>query len=182
MPTIYTITIPDNGGEGTLLVKKGDLAHLMRLPSTSRDDIVFAMLAAQTEIEALEANPPQVSEAPPEKTKSSKPKHKKKRKVSLDDIPEDVDDTPTSQPESEASEPMVLAVSQRVTIADDVTDVDGDPLEFDEGNICEIDGDIAWVESLDGEYDVWVNVAHLTPVTGKSRQLNKSTSQLTLFD
>ena len=173
MPTIYTITIPDDGGEGTLLVKKGDLAHLMRLPSTSRDDIAFAMLAAQTEIEALEANPPQVSEAPPEKTKSSKPK--KKRKVSLDDIPED-DETPMSQPE-----PIALAVGQRVQITTDATDVDGEPLEFDEGNICEIDDATAWVESLDGEYDVWVNVAHLTPITGKSRTLNKSTSQMTLF-
>ena len=54
--------------------------------------------------------------------------------------------------------------------------------KFDEGNICEIDGDTAWVESLDGEYDVWVDVVHLTSVTGKSRKLNKSTSQMTLFN
>lgn len=181
MPTIYTITIPDDGSDGTLLVKKGDLAHLMQLSGTSREDIVFTMLAGQTEIEALEANPPQVSEAPPEKKKASKPKRKKKRKVSLNDIPED--DVPPHIPQvsPKVTQPSALAVGQRVEIAEGATDTDGDALEFTEGNICEIDEATAWVESLDGEYDVWVNVAHLTPMTGKSRKLNKSTSQLTLF-
>lgn len=182
MPTIYTITIPDDGSDGTLLVKKGELAHLMQLSGTSREDILFTMLAAQTEIEVLEANPPQISEAPPEKKKASKPKRKKKRKASLNDIPED--DSPPQIPKVslKATQPNTLAVGQRVEIAEGATDVDGDALEFYEGNICEIDEATAWVESLDGEYDVWLNVAHLTPITGNPRKLNKSTNQLTLFN
>ena len=68
------------------------------------------------------------------------------------------DDIPENNPESVTID---LAPGVTVTWSDDVTDTDDEPIPFTTGRIVEIDGDEAWVESLDGDCDTWLLVTLL---------------------
>ena len=74
-------------------------------------------------------------------------------------MPTTTDDSDNAELEPKAVE---LVPGVTVTWADDVTDTDGDPIPFTTGRIVEIDGDEAWVESLDADCDTWIATAHLT--------------------
>jgi hypothetical protein len=193
MPIVFTITLPDDGEDACLLVKKGNFAHLMRFKAGSREEMLFAILAAQSEIDALEANPPQIEVATSEtvpiavsKDKSSKASKPKKKKVALDDIPdEDVDwgeadteeipveEIAKAEPKSVQSGQSVpmpkksvsVQVGDMVNLSAGAVDADGDPVPFQQGRIVEIDHDAesprVWLESMDGEQDAWVKLADL---------------------
>lgn len=168
MPIVFTITLPDEGDEGTLLAQKGELAYLMRFKSSSREEILFAMLAAQTEIEALEANPPQVETATAKVDKPLKANSKPaKKKRSLSDVPEDwqtadTEEMPIFALLKPVTKPTTIQVGSEVNLPADLLDVDGDAVGFCEGRILEIEADRAWVESLDGEFDAWLNLTDLS--------------------
>jgi hypothetical protein len=172
MTLVYTITLPDEGKEATLLAQKGGLAHLARFRWRADDDLLLALRHAQSELEALEAHPPQL-EAPAEKLDTPKPNDKPKRKKrSLDDLP---DDEPAPRPRR-MFEPVATATAPTTTarptvqagatlpLSAGLRDVDGDALAFVRGRVVEIDDDSparVWLESLDGEQDAWVLLADL---------------------
>jgi len=65
--------------------------------------------------------------------------------------------------------PLPLQVGQHVHLTPGATDTDGDPVAFSTGRIVEIDDGEqptrVWIESLDGENDVWVSADHIQPLT-----------------
>lgn len=74
-------------------------------------------------------------------------------------MPTTTDDSDNTELEPKAVE---LAPGVAVTWTDDLTDTDDDPIPFTTGRIVEIDGDEAWVESLDADCDTWIATSHLT--------------------
>lgn len=66
-PTILTLTLPDPGGEGTLIIQRGDLAHMRQFTYTQIGDITEVVQAAMNALALIESNPPVIPDAPPEK-------------------------------------------------------------------------------------------------------------------
>jgi hypothetical protein len=79
-------------------------------------------------------------------------------------MPTEPDDTPDDDDEPESVESIQLAVGVTVTWAEDVTDTDDEPIPFTTGRVVEIDGDEAWVESLDATADTWIATTHLITI------------------
>jgi hypothetical protein len=102
-PTIITLTLPTPEGGGiaperataTLLIQRGDLAHVRQFHYAGMlDDLFNAVREATTSLGLLEDNPPVIPDLPEEKPKST-PKRKSKT-VQKDASHQDVsDDEPT---------------------------------------------------------------------------------------
>lgn len=66
--TIFTLTLPEPGGEGILLIQRGELAHVRQFPYTQASDITEAVQAAMDALVLIESNPPVIADLPPAKT------------------------------------------------------------------------------------------------------------------
>jgi hypothetical protein len=67
-PTVITLTLPDTDDEtrnGTLLIQRGELAHLNRFTYTRIADLNEIIAEAMIALSAVEAEPPMITEAPP---------------------------------------------------------------------------------------------------------------------
>lgn len=67
-PVVITLTLPESGGDsrdGTLLIQRGDLAHLKRFTYTQIADLTGIIAGAMIALSAVEADPPVLTEAPP---------------------------------------------------------------------------------------------------------------------
>jgi hypothetical protein len=189
--TVISLILPDTAEvphQGSILAQyesgdgKQNLAHLMPFSYSSLADIARAVAAAQQQLEALKRNPPEISVPTPAATASvesstakvatSIPQKPKKKKLSLDDFPEDDADEvrptkremPSTVPAPQ--QPTALKVGDTVAIPAGTQDMDAEPVPFSTGRIVEIDSSEAvprvWVESVDGEEDVWLSLAVLT--------------------
>lgn len=150
-PIILTLTYPTDEHDGSLLIRRGEFAHLAPFDPNTQP-VGDAIAAAKAQLLALESAPPELPavETPKPKAKPKTKAKAKPRTPSLFDVPDD-DPQPT------------LAAGANVTWAEDVTDTDGDPVRFTHGCIVEIDGQAAWVESPDGNDDLWLSLNDLTP-------------------
>jgi hypothetical protein len=70
--TIFTLTLPDPGGEGILLIQRGELAHVRQFAYMQVSDITEAVQAAMDALALVESNPPVIPDAPPEGKTTSK--------------------------------------------------------------------------------------------------------------
>ncbi len=70
--TIFTLTLPDPGGEGILLIQRGELAHVRQFAYTQVSDITEAVQAAIDALALVESNPPVIPDAPPDGKTTSK--------------------------------------------------------------------------------------------------------------
>lgn len=88
-PTILTLTLPDPGGEGTLLIQRGELAHVRQFVYTRVNDIAEAVQAAMDALVLIESNPPVIHDVPPAKTatKAAPPPEPDQPKEPTIDIP-----------------------------------------------------------------------------------------------
>ncbi len=66
--TIFTLTIPEPGGEGILLIQRGELAHVRQFAYAQVSDITAAVQAAMDALVLIESNPPVIADLPPGKT------------------------------------------------------------------------------------------------------------------
>ena len=203
--TVISLILPETAEvphQGSILAKyesgdgKQSLAHLMPFSYSSLADIARAVAAAQQQLEALKRNPPEISVLTPavtasiasstDKVAKPTPQKPKKKKPSLDDFPEDDGEEvrppkrempPSAQAQQKSA---ALKVGDSVTIQDGTQDMDGEPVPFSTGRIVEIDSSEAvsrvWVESVDGEEDVWLPLAVLT-----SRQM-PANDELSAFE
>jgi hypothetical protein len=67
LPTVITLAIPHSGDEiqrGTLVVQRGELAHMRQFPYDDDTDLNTVIRDALVSLTAVEANPPIISEAP----------------------------------------------------------------------------------------------------------------------
>jgi hypothetical protein len=203
--TVISLILPETAEvphQGSILAKyesgdgKQSLAHLMPFSYSSLADIARAVAAAQQQLEALKRNPPEISVPTPavtasvasstDKAAKPTPQKSKKKKPSLDDFPEDDmnEVRPTKRetplPAPAPQQPTALKVGDTVAIPDGTQDVDGESVSFSTGRIVEIDTSEAvprvWVESVDGEEDVWLPLAVLT-----SRQM-PTADELSAFE
>ncbi|MCA9886153.1 MAG: hypothetical protein KC708_24440 [Anaerolineae bacterium] len=93
-PTIITLTLPtrdtDNTSqEATLLIQRGDLAHLRQFDySGEMTELVIAIRQASEALTTIEAQPPVIPDAP-----TSKSVNKAKKNQKSDDSPEDEEPT-----------------------------------------------------------------------------------------
>jgi hypothetical protein len=72
-PTVITLTLPEAGGaehQGTLLIARGDLAHIRQFTYGGVSDIATAIKEAYIALAAVEAEPPVIPEAPKAAPKS----------------------------------------------------------------------------------------------------------------
>jgi hypothetical protein len=79
-PTVITLTLPEDDGiehKGTLLIARGDLAHVRQFTYLGVSDIAAAIKEAYIALAAVEAEPPVIPEAPKAAPKSE-PKTKAK--------------------------------------------------------------------------------------------------------
>jgi hypothetical protein len=79
-PTVITLTLPEDDGiehRGTLLIARGDLAHVRQFTYLGVSDIAAAIKEAYIALAAVEAEPPVIPEAPKAAPKSE-PKTKAK--------------------------------------------------------------------------------------------------------
>lgn len=67
-PTIITLTLPETGSEGTLLIQRGDLAHLSQFTYTTATDFTAVIHQAMAALAVVESDPPIISETPQHKT------------------------------------------------------------------------------------------------------------------
>lgn len=68
LPVVITLTLPESGGDsrdGTLLIQRGDLAHLKRFTYTQIADLTGIIAGAMIALYAVEAAPPVLAEVPP---------------------------------------------------------------------------------------------------------------------
>jgi len=70
-PTIITLTLPETGSEGTLLVQRGDLAHLSQFAYSPETDFTAVIQQALTALAVVESDPPVIPETPQRKTAPS---------------------------------------------------------------------------------------------------------------
>jgi hypothetical protein len=66
-PTVITLTLPESDSDsrdGTLLIQRGDLAHLNRFTYTRVADLTEIIAEALIALSAVETDPPVISEAP----------------------------------------------------------------------------------------------------------------------
>jgi hypothetical protein len=66
--TIFTLTLPEPGGEGILLIQRGELAHVRQFAYAQVSDITAAVQAAMEALALVESNPPVIANEPPGKT------------------------------------------------------------------------------------------------------------------
>lgn len=79
-PTVITLTLPEDDGiehQGTLLIARGDLAHVRQFTYLGVSDIAAAIKEAYIALAAVEAEPPVIPETPKTAPKSE-PKTKGK--------------------------------------------------------------------------------------------------------
>lgn len=95
-PTVITLTLPTPSadgtppGEATLLIQRGDLAHLRQFDYAGEmTDLVIAIRQATEALTTLEAQPPAIPDAP-----ADKPKNEAKKKQKPVDTPA-ADEEPT---------------------------------------------------------------------------------------
>jgi hypothetical protein len=77
-PTVITLTLPEGDGiehSGTLLIQRGDLAHVREFTYLGVGDITAAIKEAYIALAAIEAEPPVIPE-PPKETPKPMPKGK----------------------------------------------------------------------------------------------------------
>ncbi len=81
-PTVITLTLPEDDGiehKGTLLIARGDLAHVHQFTYLGVSDIAAAIKEAYIALATVEAEPPVIPEAPKAEPKADpKPKAKGK--------------------------------------------------------------------------------------------------------
>ena len=70
-PVVITLTLPEPGCEGTLLIQRGDLAHLSQFAHTAETDFTSLIQQAVETLAVVEADPPQVPELPPPPEKTT---------------------------------------------------------------------------------------------------------------
>jgi hypothetical protein len=66
-PTVITLTLPDTDDEtrtGTLLIQRGDLAHVARFTYTRITELNEVIAGAMIALSAVEADPPMITETP----------------------------------------------------------------------------------------------------------------------
>jgi len=79
-PTVITLTLPEDDGiehKGTLLIARGDLAHIRQFTYLGVSDIAATIKEAYIALAAVEAEPPVIPELPKD-TPKSEPKAKAK--------------------------------------------------------------------------------------------------------
>lgn len=87
--TNLTLTLPDPGGKATLLIQRGDLAHMRQFSYTQVSDIIEVVQAAMDALALIESNPPVIPDAPPEKVarRSAPPPEPEQPQEPMIDIP-----------------------------------------------------------------------------------------------
>lgn len=89
-PTVITLTLPEDDGiehKGTLLIARGDLAHVRQFTYLGVSDIAAAIKEAYIALAAVEAEPPVIPEAPQAEPKAE-PKPKAKGKTAAEPVVE----------------------------------------------------------------------------------------------
>ena len=86
---IITITLPsDEGEQATLLIQRGDLAHMRQFVYTDLDDVSTVLHEAANALLLIESDPPTISEAtPPEPKAAVKPDRKPEPQEPTIDVP-----------------------------------------------------------------------------------------------
>lgn len=112
-PTIITLTLQPGGSsqrQGSLLIQRGDLANLSQFTFSRMSEITEAITGAANVLAALEIEPPDLTvkastPSSPKQGKSPAKQPRTKKKVNLDDPPEDEpEEEETTEPEPEESE------------------------------------------------------------------------------
>jgi len=71
-PVVITITLPTNEGEqATLLIQRGDLAHMRQFAYANLDDVASILHEAANSLTLIENDPPLISEVPPPASKAA---------------------------------------------------------------------------------------------------------------
>jgi hypothetical protein len=165
MDTLLTLILPPGTTEvtATLIAKRGDYAHMDRF-SYTETNLLTAIQVAMTELDSLERIPPHIeipsqaeTHLPVNKPAVSQTPKPKKKKVSLADFPEDAPVEGHIVPVQPVS--PNLQIGMEVSIGQELLDVDGEAVPFQIGRVLEIDTTTptwVWLESLDGQHDVWV--------------------------
>lgn len=89
-PTVITLTLPADDGierKGTLLIARGDLAHVRQFTYLGVSDLAAAIKEAYIALAAVEAEPPVIPEAPQAEPKAE-PKPKAKGKAAAEPVVE----------------------------------------------------------------------------------------------
>jgi len=87
-PTVITLTLPEDDSiehKGTLLIARGDLAHVRQFTYLGVSDIAAAIKEAYIALAAVEAEPPVIPEAPKAEPKAD-PKPKAKGKTAAEPV------------------------------------------------------------------------------------------------
>jgi len=90
-PTVITLTLPEDDGiehKGTLLIARGDLAHVRQFTYLGVSDLAAAIKEAYIALAAVEAEPPVIPEAPKAEPKAE-PKSKAKGKAAAEPVVEE---------------------------------------------------------------------------------------------
>jgi len=90
-PTVITLTLPEDDGiehQGTLLIARGDLAHVRQFTYLGVSDLAAAIKEAYIALAAVEAEPPVIPEAPQAEPKAE-PKAKAKGKAAAEPVVEE---------------------------------------------------------------------------------------------
>lgn len=67
-PMIFTLTLPETGSEGTLLIQRGDLAHISQFAWSPETDFTAVIQQAMTALAVVESDPPVIPDTPQPKT------------------------------------------------------------------------------------------------------------------
>jgi hypothetical protein len=68
--TVITLMLPEPNNEGTLLIQRGELAHVRQFTYSEISNIANAIQAAMEALAQIETNPPIIPGAPPCKTQA----------------------------------------------------------------------------------------------------------------
>ena len=74
-PTVITVTLPEEDGiqrSGTLLIQRGELAHVRQFSYTNLGEIAAVLKDAVVALSSVEADPPDISKANGKSSKASK--------------------------------------------------------------------------------------------------------------
>lgn len=63
--TIFTLALPEPGGAGTLLVQRGELAHVRQFVYAAETDFTALVRQALDALAVIESDPPVIADAPP---------------------------------------------------------------------------------------------------------------------
>lgn len=66
--TVIALTLPETGSEGTLLIQRGDLAHMSQFAHTSETNFDALIQQAVTALAVVESEPPVIPDPPRCKT------------------------------------------------------------------------------------------------------------------